>query len=342
MPMAPLAAGVGALWFIASQVLNLDRIAGVAAPGALDDLAAATSQLASTPDFWLWFYLAFTVANTMFPQLPKNLSARQKSAAFVAAGACLLSAWRAAAAIELSLALAIERLTGDLALITLQIIVINIVFVVVLGTAEALIERVTGKSATFSDGRMLAMSRAAAQEWKAAQSANRRAARKRTTEPSKETVIASVYDLKLPIPGPPGREPVSRSIVAVMMDAKAETEAHSAVEPDKPTAIQMDAQPQAPPESQVEAADPLAAGQSRKERNLLYRRDQTKTPDRVGRTNHENAPFSRPFASEDSKEDRIDKNQSRRPDAADASPFSRPFKMRTRSDERSRLNTEKD
>ncbi|MCY3833198.1 MAG: hypothetical protein OXG85_09280 [Chloroflexi bacterium] len=331
--LAPFVAGLCALWLIAAQVLDLDQIVDAAKSGELEDLAGAAAKLLRTADFWLWFYFAFTFANTMFSDLPKGFSARHRSATIILTGAIPVVAWSAASSIELSLAQAIERLTSSLALITLQVIVMNIVILAGLGLIEALIERVTGKSATFSDGKMLTMSRQEAQEWKAAQAQKRRAARQRGTERSKEKVIASVYELKLPIPGPPGREPVSRSIVTVMDLAEARADAAAAARADnmpEPPTIQLDQQSQAPPAPPADPGDAPTASQPVKTRKYPYRQSEATRSERQARADDENAPFSRPFAGSDSKVDTADGNETDGGEAADASPFSRPFNMRTR------------
>lgn len=331
--LAPFVAGVCALWLIAAQVLRLDQIADAAKAGELDDLAGAAAKLVRTTDFWLWFYFAFTFANTMFPQLPKGFRARQRSGAIILTGAIPVAAWRAASLIDSSLVLAIERLTTSLALITLQVIVLNIVILAVLGVVEALIERVTGKSATFSDGRMLTMPRQEAQEWKAAQAQKRRAARQRGTDKSKEKVIASVYELKLPTPGPPGREPVSRSIVTVMVPAEARADdaaaANSDSKPEPPT-IQLDPKAQAPPEPPADLGGAPTARRPETTRMSQYRQSEESRSERQAPADDENAPFSRPFAGPDSKADTADGIEIDGADGAKTGQFSRPFNLRTR------------
>ena len=214
--MAPLLVGIAALWAVSERVINLDQLSDAAASGSADELGAAITQVLRTADFWLWFYLAFTVANTMFPQLPKKLRGGNRARLGISVAACLVVFWWLGGALDSSIALGMQSLIGNLALVTLQIIIMNVVCVIVLGAAESLIERFTGKSATFADGKMITMTREEARERMAAQAQTRRSARQ--IRPAQDSVesIRSVYDLKLPIPGPPGREPVSRSVVAVV------------------------------------------------------------------------------------------------------------------------------
>jgi hypothetical protein len=63
----PLITGLALVWVISSQVLSLDQL--VAAIQAQDGagIQAASQDLASTPDFFLWLYLIFTISNAMLP-----------------------------------------------------------------------------------------------------------------------------------------------------------------------------------------------------------------------------------------------------------------------------------
>jgi len=331
--MAPLLAGVAALWAISGHVLNLDQFAD--ASGAVDDLAVAVSQMLSSADFWLWFYLAFTVANTMFPEMPKKLSAGQWARLAVSAAACLLLIWWLGGALDLSIALGAESLLESLALVTLQIIIMNVLCLIVLGAAESLIERATGKSAAFEDGVMIAMARAEAQARLTAQAEARRAARQNQPAQSHSEIITSVYDLKLPIPGPPGREPVSRSVVAVVSvedDAAASAPVTKAasefVKPSEAPTIHVDGQPR----DRVAASAPTQTMKpARKTSPRLLVESSSLRAEKPG---GEHAPFSRPFVEGESARNRVDGSGDDDVGRAEAGLFPRPFSMKTR------LNTE--
>ena len=73
--LIPLATGLLALWAIAVQVFQWESTLDMAATGTVDAISQAVTALTRTPDFWLWFYLAFVVANTMFPG-PSNQAER--------------------------------------------------------------------------------------------------------------------------------------------------------------------------------------------------------------------------------------------------------------------------
>jgi len=89
------------------------------------------------------------------------------------------------------------------------IIAINLLATIVLGTVEAVIERITGDSATFQGDKLIAMRRAEIVELR------RQQREKQIKQMEKKARLTggppSIYSLPLPIPGPPGRE---RSVVS--------------------------------------------------------------------------------------------------------------------------------
>ena len=130
-----------------------------------------------------------------------------------------------------------------------------------------------------------------------------------------EAAVTSIYMLKLPIPGPPGQEPVSRNAVTVVdaPDIKAIPPA-----PNKPPKSSPVSSPPAPPlvipTRKVEEVDSPPkekkpdldmAPFSRGERGAV-------------------TPFSRPFVKPPPSADMLDEPDQDSPPAASA-PFSRPF-----------------
>ena len=222
---APLATGLVVVWGIAVNAFALETVLGLAAPGQLDDAGRALSTLLAQADFWLWFYLAFTISNTMFPSPTRR--------------------WRALPILIILLILAIggQLLWNSLGLILGLITLINLFAVAVLGAIEAVIERISGHSATFEDGRMITLTRQQALARKEAERRQRQV--DRSAPPDKtEAAVTSIYMLKLPIPGPPGQEPVSRNAVTVVdaPDIKAIPPA-----PNKPPKSSPTSSPPAPP-----------------------------------------------------------------------------------------------
>jgi hypothetical protein len=206
---APLLVGLAAVAFIANNRLDFQGFIHTMGSGFLDDVAAAFSRLVSAPDFWIWIYLVFTISNTMWPDVSKLRGWRVILIALAIAGAVLIAIGAGNQVIVETLngpvTNALNALSGTLAVI----IGIDLFVVAVLGTIEAIIERITGDSATFKNGKMITMRR---EELIKQQAAERTTARqqKSTRAPAIPAGPPSIYKLSLPIPGAPGKEAVTR------------------------------------------------------------------------------------------------------------------------------------
>ena len=271
--LAPLAAGIVALWLLAEGVFRWGTALAPLDVGGVDALARALQTVMRTADFWLWFYLAFVIANTMFPALP--LLQRRRHKAFAALALLLLARLAWAFDSESSLAL-----LASLGMALLQVLAFNLLVVAGLGTAESLIERVTGKSASFVDGKMIAMSREEARAWRAEQ---RRDASASQPRPKAKT-FRTIYDFPLPIPGPPGREPVSRRAVTVVMPAAPEEPSPPAAPPQPPSLEAIRASQAVPFSRPFVPGEPPIEGE-------IWQADPDAPNDAAG--------FARPFTSAD-------------------------------------------
>lgn len=205
---SPSIAGVLLIWLIANTVINVQEAASSLQSGFLTDISEMVNRLTATPDFWLWIYLVFTIANTLTPGNPEHL--RGWRLILPAIGAALLVLVFLGAADEvlvnalISLNATVNSLSGTLAFI----IAVDLFMVAVLGMIEAVIERLTGHSATFKDGKLITMRRSELL-------AQRAAELKKARVPQKPARAApagppSVYRFALPIPGAPGREAITR------------------------------------------------------------------------------------------------------------------------------------
>ena len=213
---APLLSALTGLWLIATDLLQLESVLGLASAGGLDNFAEAVGALTTKADFWLWFYLVFTVANTMVPSWPKDLHKRRLPylfAALIAVGFVLLGQ---ANLIQPEVTNTFQRLLSSLSLILLLVTAINLVMVLALGILESIIERLTGHSATFVDGKLVTMTRQEARNLQEKRKQQIPKRRPPAVQAKPETPIRSIYALPLPIPGPPGEEPISKSVVAVL------------------------------------------------------------------------------------------------------------------------------
>jgi hypothetical protein len=215
--IAPLFAALAAVWFIANNIFDMPAILETMSVGSLQGVVDGILQLTAIPDFWLWAYLLFTISNTMMPD-----------ARVVTGWWWAMVGAMAVATLPLLLLGVEQEVIGDaivspvagvlntLSGIFAVIIVFDLSAVAILGTIEAAIERVTGDSATFRSGKMIVMSRAEAIAFR-----KQERERQRTREAQRRTTAApsgppSVYKLPLPVPGPPGQEPVTQSLTAVI------------------------------------------------------------------------------------------------------------------------------
>jgi hypothetical protein len=213
----PLFTGVFAIWFIANGVLNVQEFLSVLRSGRLSDVSAAFGLLTAVPDFWLWIYLLFTISNTMVPNLRDLRGGRIllvilgiMTVIFAALG---IGSQTILAALNGPVADGLYLLSS----IFVIVIAVDVFVTAVLGTIEAVIERITGDSATFENGKLIAMTRAERLEMQRRQvekerSKSSRAIQTRGATAPTEAGTPSIYKLPLPIPGAPGKEVVTPNI----------------------------------------------------------------------------------------------------------------------------------
>ncbi|MAS34222.1 MAG: hypothetical protein CL610_09450 [Anaerolineaceae bacterium] len=227
--LAPLITGVTVVWLIANNLLDFNSFFALIRSGGLSDVSAAIGQLTSTTDFWLWTYILFTISNTMIPRLQDLKGLRIVLILIAVAAAALIF-------IGVGNEVVVQVLVGPVAdaLFLLAgtfavIIFIDLIFVVLLGSIEAAIERVTGDSAMFRRGKLVAMTRQEIREMRQRQS-RRETRALQSRNAAKESRKPSIYSRPLAIPGPPGEEPVTQSSSVI-------------VEPDEQPALQTGTRP---------------------------------------------------------------------------------------------------
>jgi hypothetical protein len=205
--LSPLVAGLIALWLILFGVLQVNVVAAQYT-GDASTLPALAQQLARAPDFWLWFYVAFTIANTMFPGEIKALQGWRIILLGLGAFVVFLVAVGLGEAI-IGRALRGPLRDGAMLLSALlgSILVFDLITTLVLRLIETVIEAITGSSATYQNGKLVALTRQQVKQQSAAEKLKAEKAAKAEKRPS---VYRSVYDLPLPVPPAPGKmEPVT-------------------------------------------------------------------------------------------------------------------------------------
>ena len=287
---APLIAGIVAIYLIANNVLNISAILETASSGSLSDVTTAVSNLTASSDFWLWLYLAFTISNTMMPRFDE-LRGWWVILGMIISIAVVLLIIGAGSQIFATVSLSVTDALNTLAGILLVMTAINLFVTGVFGTIEATIERITGNSATFKDGKMITMRRSEALALRDQERRQARQARRRAALPAGS---ASIYRLSLPIPGPPGKEPVSQlasAIVEPEIDA-----APSRMRSDDragPSIITGERLKPAPLDTPVTGEEPIRID----EPDDSFSSDPEDTPGSVSGITARSSPLSRPTTS---------------------------------------------
>lgn len=225
---APLVAGVIALYLITNNILHLHRFGATWQAGGFPDPGAALHALTATPDFWLWVYIAFTIANTMMPR-SHDLKGWRLTVIIVSIFIAVLFAIGVGDDLFLgTLAEPLANGLNTLAGVFATVIGIDLAMVVILGTVEAIIERVTGDNVTFRNGRMITLTREEARQLREQEQARkeRQASRRASTPPGPP----SVYKLPFPIPDGPSRDSAAeRESIIVRREEPAPTPARPAM-----------------------------------------------------------------------------------------------------------------
>lgn len=216
--LSPLIGGIFVVWLISNNILHIPEVLAAAQAGG-DGLSEIASRLAAIPDVWLWIYISFTISNTMMPDwnAVKGLKPLAISVVIVIVVAVLLGV-----ADDLIAALSAGGAAqgiNTLVLIFGFVIVVDLIFTAALGLIESLIERVTGDSATYQNGKLVAMRREEILQQRAQQRA-----RQQQKQPARQrkgpSGPPSIYKLPLPIPGAPGKEAVPAEQVVVSKEAR--------------------------------------------------------------------------------------------------------------------------
>lgn len=208
---SPLLAGLVCIWLIANNIFDITTVVERMSTGELTDIGAAFSLLISAPLFWLWIYIIFTIANTMFPTVPKDLQGWRS--VLIGLGVVGLALFLLGIGGEIFEALQtpISTIILVLAETFILLICIDLLMVLVLGLIEYSIERITGHSATFRGNRMYTMTR---EEAITERSKNREREQKKVEREQRrkqaDTGPISIYSFSFSIPGAPSTVKVTK------------------------------------------------------------------------------------------------------------------------------------
>lgn len=221
----PLIVSVGIIYFVTNGVLDVSGFIAMMQGGAVP-FDVALSRLFSTPDFFIWVYLIFVIGFTMWPDVKMLKGWRIVGLVAVGVVVVLYALGIGDTVLANGLAVPLTQGLNILSAAVGVLIVIHLVLTGVLGTIEALIERVTGDSATFQNGKLVAITRADRLKQEAEQRAKQEKQRKQEADRARAGLSAapSIYRLQLPIPGGPGKESVMLDGVLVTKDNRALSE----------------------------------------------------------------------------------------------------------------------
>ncbi len=208
---APLLIGLFAVWFIANNILEVPSfLTEMNIGGFMINISAALAHFTDAPDFWIWVYLAFAISNTMMPNFANLRGWRIVLSIIGVLIAALYILGAGDQVVMNNLRGPVTNALNSLSSVFAIIIGFDVFMVAVLGTMEAIIERITGDSATFENGKMITLRRSEllARRQQALAVKPQQRAQRAAPAPSGPP---SVYKLAFPIPGAPGKEAVTPS-----------------------------------------------------------------------------------------------------------------------------------
>jgi hypothetical protein len=206
LALMPVLAGISVIEIIASQALRFQTAASLMAGQGLQALPQAIQSTTTQPGFWLWAYVIFTIANTMFPaDLKQSFGGRWAWLVLGGTFGIILLAARGNDALAIPFQQAGTALFQSLVLVA----ALDLLVTTLLRIIEEAIERTTRRSATFTNGKLVALTR----EQVLAQAAQKRQKQQKAA-PRPADLIQSVYDLPFPMPVPQSRESASEPVAA--------------------------------------------------------------------------------------------------------------------------------
>ncbi len=241
---SPLIVGIVIIWWISQFALDLPNfIESINAQNTLN-LVDLANILLKIPDLWIWVYFVFTIANTMIPSWGALKGWRIVLVVLGIALGILVFLGVADDIFVNNLAEPLIATANVLTLIFALIIGVDITITAILGGLESIIERITGDSATFQNGKLIAMTR---QEVQRQREQERLKRERQRTAAAKRTVSGppSIYNLPFPIPEAPSKD-LSQT-VTIRREEPAVLEAGEQGSQRQPPALIMGSATQRPP-----------------------------------------------------------------------------------------------
>ena len=149
---APLISGTIVILLIGYQVFDVTALAELVQTGQMSGIGAALQQLYQTPDFLLWLYLLFAIANGMMP----SRSDRRAWPGFVIVMVVLaiIVYWLGLAdRVIVGLSEPVTSMLRYLSLAFAMAVGVDVFFMVVIAILENVIGRMKGVSVVYNNGR---------------------------------------------------------------------------------------------------------------------------------------------------------------------------------------------
>ncbi|MEL6526452.1 MAG: hypothetical protein AAFQ07_12165, partial [Chloroflexota bacterium] len=260
---APLLVGLVCIWLVANNIFDITTVVQTMRSGEINDVVAAWQLLSGAPLFWLWVYIIFTIANTMFPTVPKDLRGWRSILLGFGVVAVALLVLGVGGEIFEALQTPLSQLISVLQSTFILIMLIDVMMVLVLGLIEYTIERSTGRSATFRRGKMITMTREEVLAEREKERERQQKAREREVKKqAAQSITQSIYALPFATPGSPKDIGITAldSLIEAVPDEVEETIEEATSEPSMPVfgGLANDGKPAERPLSDEEKAQRAA------------------------------------------------------------------------------------
>jgi hypothetical protein len=140
----PLVTGIAAIALIASRRFDTEALIASLTTGDVPTMAAGLGAFMSAPDFWLWLYLVFAIANAMLPEPHDEVNWWMLGGVVVA---IFIFLWvlDLRILIEAGLEGPLAQLARWLSLVLVMALVLDLVGMGLIAAAEALFSRLLGR-----------------------------------------------------------------------------------------------------------------------------------------------------------------------------------------------------
>lgn len=204
--LTPLLTGIAIIWYISQNILDVPVALQALSVGGFEGVSQAALLFVNAPDVWIWVYLVFTIANTMMPSWEELKGWRVVLIAIGSVAVALVALGIAQQVFLNSIALPMQTAGHVVILILGFVITVDLLVTAVLGTTESIIERITGDSATFQNGKLIAMTRKERLKQQEQERQRRERQEKAAAARRASAGPPSIYNLPLPIPDAPGKD----------------------------------------------------------------------------------------------------------------------------------------